>query len=41
MHDKAKELGWQDVSELPQWKQYEIEQAAAAETPTMFDLDNL
>jgi len=41
MNDKAKELGWQDISELPQWKQYEIEQAAAAETPTMFDLDNL
>ncbi|HIA39343.1 MAG TPA: hypothetical protein EYN88_00400 [Candidatus Poseidoniales archaeon] len=41
MHDKAKELGWQDVSELPQWKQYEIEKAAAAETPTMFDLEDL
>jgi hypothetical protein len=41
MHDKAKELGWQDVSELPQWKQYEIEQAAEADAPTMFDLDNL
>jgi len=43
MHDKAKELGWQDPSELPQWKRHEMEQAAAAEAamPTMFDLDNL
>ncbi len=39
--DKAKELGWQDTSELPQWKQYEIQQAEQASMPTMLDLDNL
>ena len=39
--DKAKELGWQDTSELPQWKQYELQQAEQASMPTMLDLDNL
>ena len=41
MFDKAKELGWQDPNDLPQWKRHEMEQAAASATPTMFDLDNL
>ena len=40
---KAKELGWQDPADLPQWKQHEMAQAAAADAamPSMLDLDQL
>ena len=40
---KAKELGWEDPADLPQWKQHEMAQAAAADAamPTMLDLDEL
>ena len=40
---KAKELGWEDPADLPQWKQHEMAQAAAADAamPTMLNLDEL
>jgi hypothetical protein len=43
MPEKAKELGWEDPADLPQWQQHEIEQKEAVEAamPQMFDLDNL
>ena len=43
--DEAKALGWVDENpaELPQWKQYEIQQQKEkyAAIPTMFDLDDI
>ena len=43
MKEKAKELGWEDPADLPQWQQHEIKQKEAVEAsmPEMFDLDNL
>ena len=40
---KAKELGWEDPADLPQWKQHELEQAAAVDAamPTMVDLESV
>ncbi|MDC0055682.1 hypothetical protein OAJ94_01365 [Deltaproteobacteria bacterium] len=40
---KAKELGWEDPADLPQWKQHELEQAAEADAvmPTMVDLEDI
>jgi hypothetical protein len=40
---KAKELGWEDPADLPQWKQHELEQAAEidAAMPTMVDLEDI
>ena len=41
--DKAKELGWEDPADLPQWKQHELEKAAEADAamPTMVDLEDI
>jgi hypothetical protein len=40
---KAKELGWEDPADLPQWKQHEMAEEAAVEAamPQMPDLDAL
>ena len=40
---KAKELGWEDPADLPQWKQHELEQAAEVDAamPTMVDLEDI
>ena len=40
---KAKELGWEDPADLPQWKQHEMAEAAAADAamPQMPVLDDL
>ena len=40
---KAKELGWEDPADLPQWKQHEMAEAAAADAamPAMPVLDDL
>ena len=43
--DEARALGWvgDDAAELPQWKQYEIQQQQEkdAAIPKMFDLDDI
>ena len=40
---EARALGWEGTEGLPEWKQYEMQQQAAAEAaiPTMLDLENL
>ena len=39
---EARALGWEGTEGLPEWKQHELQQQAAAEAaiPTMMDLDN-
>ncbi len=41
--DEAKDLGWAPPEELPQWKQFEIQQEVEkqAAIPSMFDLEDL
>ena len=40
---KAKELGWEDPEDLPEWKRHEMEQAKAKDEamPTMVDIEEL
>jgi len=40
---EARALGWEGTEGLPEWKQHEMQQQAAAEAaiPTMLDLENL
>ena len=41
--DEARALGWTEPAEMPQWKQHEMQEAAATQAaiPTMLDLDQL
>ena len=41
--DEARALGWTEPAEVPQWKQHEMQEAAATQAaiPTMLDLDQL
>jgi hypothetical protein len=41
--DEARALGWVEPAEVPQWKQHEMQEAAATQAaiPTMMDLDKL
>jgi len=41
--EEAKKLGWTEPAEVPQWKQFEMQQEAEKEAaiPSMFDLESL